>query len=686
MKKAKKLLSLLLAFSAIVTLNAASPRAATDGHGGEVELDESLKATAECRLFGADNAARKRETNLGDLWTDALLWFAASGRINEYFDEDDAAAGSNRIAVDADHIVALWNGGNLRADLEGEFHAEDVLAVLPYPNKVAVVYMTGAQLREALEASSQALPYSEQTAAACASFMQAAGMKYTVDISKAFDRGEEYKAPWFKAASVNRVTIAEVGGKAFDEAALYAVVTSNANFNGMDSSYVFKAAAEADERCAVTTAVVRDVVWMYLNEELGGVVREADYGKAQGRVTMLFTDAHGGVITLDDSVEALSAVTLSGADNAARKGETNLGDLWTDALLWFAASGRINEYFDEDDAAAGSNRIAVDADHIVALWNGGNLRADVAAGAFGAAQLAEVLPYPNKVAVVYMTGARLREALEAASQALPYSEETAAACASFMQAAGMKYTVDISKAFDRGEEYKAPWFKAASVNRVTIAEVGGKAFDEAALYAVVTSNANFNGMDSSYVFKTAAEADERCTITTAVVRDVVWMYLKDVLAGTVSGGYAAAQGRVTIVSNRTAVPAEQIIAASGKAVSVRSYGIDGESYFKLRDIAALLSGTGAQFSVDYDASRKTVVIRTGEAYAPVGGELTVGESKPETASPSTQGVEIDGKPVTGLTAYNIGGNNYFTLGGLGAALGFDAAYDQASGTTTVTSR
>ena len=125
-----------------------------------------------------------------------------------------------------------------------------------------------------------------------------------------------------------------------------------------------------------------------------------------------FTDAHGNVIELDDTLEAYSTVALSGADNAARKQETNLGDLWTDALRWFAVSGKINDYFEEDDVTAGNNKIAVDADHIVALWNGGNLRADIAVGKFGAAELAAVLPYPNKAAVVYMTGAQLLEALE----------------------------------------------------------------------------------------------------------------------------------------------------------------------------------------------------------------------------------------------------------------------------------
>lgn len=144
----------------------------------------------------------------------------------------------------------------------------------------------------------------------------------------------------------------------------------------------------------------------------------------------------GNEVELDDTLEAYSSVVLSGADNAAVNGGDNLGDLWTDALRWFAVSGKINAYFDEDDVTAGNTKVDVDADHIVALWNGGNLCADIAVGKFGAAELAAVLPYPNKVAVIYMSGAQLLEALEAAAQALPYGDASADACASFMQAAG----------------------------------------------------------------------------------------------------------------------------------------------------------------------------------------------------------------------------------------------------------
>ncbi len=259
-----------------------------------------------------------------------------------------------------------------------------------------------------------------------------------------------------------------------------------------------------------------------------------------------FTDAHGNVIELDDSLEVYAGCALYGADDAARKGETNLGDFWADALRWFAVSGRINGFFEEDDVTAGNTEIAADAEHIVALWNGGNLRADIAEGKFGAEQLAEVLPYPNKAAVVYMTGAQLLEVLEAASQGLPYAEDTAAACASFMQVSGLSYTVDTAKAYDKGEAYGDHWFRAASLSRVTIQDVNGKPFNAEAVYAVITSNANYNGMDSSYMFKAAAEENGKSTITTAVVRDVIWMYIAEELGNVIGGAYAAPQGRITV--------------------------------------------------------------------------------------------------------------------------------------------
>ena len=288
MKKLQRTLRFLLALCLTLSLSASALASTfTDAHGNEIELDDSLEAYANEALLGAEDAARKAETNLGDLWADALRWFAVSGNINAAFDEDDVKAGNDKLDVDAEHVVALWNAGNLRADIPaGKFGAAELAEVLPYPNKVAVVYMTGTQLVEALEAASQGLPYTEESAAACASFMQVSGLSYTVDLAQEYDKGEAYGDNWFKAASLRRVTITDVNGQPFDAEATYAVITSNANYNGMDASYIFPEAVEANEKSAVTTAVVRDVVWQYIAEELHNVVGE-DYADPQGRITLI---------------------------------------------------------------------------------------------------------------------------------------------------------------------------------------------------------------------------------------------------------------------------------------------------------------------------------------------------------------------------------------------------------------
>ena len=158
--------------------------------------------------------------------------------------------------------------------------------------------------------------------------------------------------------------------------------------------------------------------------------------------------------------------------------------------------------------------------------------------------LQRVLPYPNKVAVIYLTGAQLLEQLEAATYALPYRAEVSDACASFPQVAGITYTVNTAVPYDAGEAYGDHWFKANALGRVTIESINAQAFDAEAVYAIITSNAIFNGMDAYYV---SAEKDEALsTITTAPVIDVVWMYVQQKLSGVIGSEYAAPQGRITI--------------------------------------------------------------------------------------------------------------------------------------------
>ena len=136
----------------------------------------------------------------------------------------------------------------------------------------------------------------------------------------------------------------------------------------------------------------------------------------------------------------------------------------------------------------------------------------------------------------------------------------------------------------------------------------------------------------------------------------------------------------------TAVLSPQNLTVDGKPITCEKYNIDGSNYFKLRDIAYLLKGTGSQFSVGWDSTANTVSILTGQGYTPNGGELVVGEDKSATAVPSAQTITINGRVNTALTVYNLGGNNFFKLRDLGSALGFGVDFDAATNTVLVTSK
>ena len=131
------------------------------------------------------------------------------------------------------------------------------------------------------------------------------------------------------------------------------------------------------------------------------------------------------------------------------------------------------------------------------------------------------------------------------------------------------------------------------------------------------------------------------------------------------------------------VVSDQKLRINGSEVSARAYNIDGNNYFKLRDMAYLLNGSTSQFSVNYDASKNRVSLTTGSRYVAVGGELATLTPNPEKVVESPQTITLNGTPVSMMKAYNINGNNFFKLRDLGSALGFEVGYDDASRTMLI---
>ena len=134
------------------------------------------------------------------------------------------------------------------------------------------------------------------------------------------------------------------------------------------------------------------------------------------------------------------------------------------------------------------------------------------------------------------------------------------------------------------------------------------------------------------------------------------------------------------------VASPQNLSVDGIDADCDKYNIDGSNYFKLRDLAQLLSKTDSRFSISFDEQSNAVAVVSGKEYIPVGGELARGQDQSKTAVVSKQSVLIDGKAVDGLSIYNIGGNNYFKLRDLGDALGFTVDYDADSNTAIVLSK
>ena len=149
--------------------------------------------------------------------------------------------------------------------------------------------------------------------------------------------------------------------------------------------------------------------------------------------------------------------------------------------------------------------------------------------------------------------------------------------------------------------------------------------------------------------------------------------------GSKGPGGAPAGGPAVVLSS-------QNLSVDGTLIECEKYNIDGSNYFKLRDLAYVLNGTESQFAVGYDNATKTVTITSGQPYASVGGELSFnGMDKSATATPSKQAIIINGKTVSDLSVFNIGGNNFFKLRDLGAAVGFQVDYDKATNTAIVLS-
>lgn len=131
-----------------------------------------------------------------------------------------------------------------------------------------------------------------------------------------------------------------------------------------------------------------------------------------------------------------------------------------------------------------------------------------------------------------------------------------------------------------------------------------------------------------------------------------------------------------------ATPTTSTVLVNNQPTLFEAYTIDGNNYFKLRDLAQVVNGTEKNFEVEWDGAKNAINLKSNSPYTPAGGELAKGDNKAKNATLSTSVIYKDGEAIN-LKAYTINGNNFFKLRDIAEAFDIGVTWDGATKTVGI---
>lgn len=140
------------------------------------------------------------------------------------------------------------------------------------------------------------------------------------------------------------------------------------------------------------------------------------------------------------------------------------------------------------------------------------------------------------------------------------------------------------------------------------------------------------------------------------------------MVGAVSAALLTSAGAVD------AKPTSHSVYVDGKQVNCAAYAINGNNYFKLRDLAAMVNGTEKQFEVTWNENQKAINLLSNKPYTTVGGEMGAVPAGAKDAKVTSSVIYKDGKKEN-YAAYNINENNYFKLRDIAEAFNIGVKWD-----------
>lgn len=148
------------------------------------------------------------------------------------------------------------------------------------------------------------------------------------------------------------------------------------------------------------------------------------------------------------------------------------------------------------------------------------------------------------------------------------------------------------------------------------------------------------------------------------------------ILGTPSIPYCIVSGVQPVHAASIAVSqTESSVLINDDFARIKGYNINGNNYFKLRDLASALNGTSCQFNVAWNKEKNQIEIITKQAYsAPnTDNQGTIIWQRQIQAEESMSQLLLDGKPIN-IKAYSIDGNNYYQLRELSNYIGYQISW------------
>ncbi|MBE1556650.1 5'-nucleotidase C-terminal domain-containing protein [Sporosarcina limicola] len=171
------------------------------------KMDKPTGATAEVFLSGLRDfgGVRAGETNLGNIITDGMLQKSKE--------------------IDPNVVISFQNGGGIRSSLnKGPITYGEVLTVLPFGNSLAIMELSGAELKETFEHSVREYPKEN------GGFLHVAGAKVVFD---------------GKAEPGKRIVSITIDGKEIEDSKMYKAATNVFTARGGDGFEALGKAYEA---------------------------------------------------------------------------------------------------------------------------------------------------------------------------------------------------------------------------------------------------------------------------------------------------------------------------------------------------------------------------------------------------------------------------------------------------------